>query len=249
MKPRNLRLSNSWIKDYEQCPLLFFYRHILKLQLDKTGVHLHFGKALHRALELYQKEKADLITTFKQEFLPAKISDEETAKYLELRVIGQELLRQFPDSLANKIEVTKTEEKLTFAGVVDPASKEKLLFTELTGVIDFETKDNRLGDYKTSGKPYTQEKVDSELQPTIYYLLYYLEHGKLPEGFIYVVFNKKRKRDAIQILETHRTLDDITAFILRANELYGKIERNEFERVHPEFERCDCYEYQKAVEI
>lgn len=245
------RISHSAIRDYLSCPALFYYRHILKLRLPEKPVDLAFGKAMHLALELYQKFAVDPILTFCSNF--SKDDTDNIEKYLMLYEKGQDLLKEY---LAQqelfkiaKIEIVKTEEKLVMTDVIDPKTGTKLLFKELVGVIDFETKDERIGDYKTASKPYTADDILDSMQPTIYYLLYYLEHGKLPESFIYIVFLKKRKRDPIQILETARTFEDISQFILLANDVYRKVENKEFEKTHDEHAWCDCKKYEELLRI
>jgi len=248
------RVSHSSVRDYLKCPALFFYRHVLKLELDEKPIHLHFGKCLHRGLELYHKNGADPIQIFKDEFKPDDLADEDTKKYFELLEQGEKMLEYYLQNVDDYklklgIQVIKTEEKLMMEQVVDPSTKNKLLFDQLTGVIDFETADERLGDYKTSSHKYTQQEIDESMQPTFYYLLYYLEHGKLPKSFIYIVFLKKRKRDMIQILETNRTMEDITKLVEIINEIYAKVEKKQFDRQHDDSTYCDCLKYEELLKI
>lgn len=242
------RVSHSSIKDYSACPLLFLYRKILYLELPYESVHLHFGKSLHRALELYSNGEKDYNGVFLNTFTPEKLEHKDLAKYYEFRETGLKMLEQYVQQ--NKSfdwKVTKTEEKATFSNVEDPTTGTKLLFNEITGVIDFETNTGCLGDYKTSGHKYKQEEADSSLQPTLYYLLYWLKHKTLPKKFIYVVFLKKRKKDMIQILETKRTFKDITNLINTINKIYEKVEKEQFQRGHDSSTFCDCYKYEELL--
>ena len=87
------RVSYSVLRDYLECPLLFLYRHVLKLELPEKPIHLHFGKALHRALELQQKENADPIAIFQKEFTSDLIAREDLSTYLALIDVGVNLLK------------------------------------------------------------------------------------------------------------------------------------------------------------
>lgn len=241
------RVSNSHLKDYDSCPLLFYYRKILKLELPEKSIHLVFGSSLHKALELYNKEETDdIYEVFNKEFKEDLIDQKE--KFLEYQMKGIAFLKQYTEQF-EELEVSKSEEKLTFKNVLDPETGESLLFNEITGIIDFELSDGTIGDYKTSGKKYTQEQVDTSDQVTIYYLLYFLEHGKLPNGFMYIIFLKKRKKDLIQIITTQRTFEDITKLVKKLNQLYQKVEEGKFERSHGEYSYCDCFKYDELLKI
>jgi RecB family exonuclease len=242
------RLSYSLLKDYERCPLLFFYRHILDLELPIKSVHLVFGKSLHKALELYAAEQKDLDITFKEDFKIEDVEKEELAKFLEYRNTGLAMLEQFKE-ISKELKIVKTEQKILAQDIIDKLTGEKLKFRQLTGIIDFITEDKCCGDYKTSSHKYTQEEVDSSMQPTIYALLYYLTYKELPREFIYIVFLKKRKKDFIQILKTKRSFEDISAFITKANQLYRKIEERDFEKNHDDFGFCDCKQYTELLKV
>lgn len=248
------RVSHSAIKDYQNCPLLFYYRKVLKLDLPDKGIHLHFGSAIHKALELYQTEKSDPVKIFQGEFTKDVLSKEEQEKHPELYDKGTELMEYYlsKEQILREdygIKIVRTERKIIKEKVIDPATKVKMLFKEITGIIDFETEDDRLGDYKTAGKPYKQQDVDESLQPTMYYLLYFLEHGKLPASFVYIILLKKRKREPIQILETTRTMEDITNLINLINDIHRKVELKLYERGHGDDAWCDCFKYDNLLKI
>lgn len=242
------RVSHSALKDYLECPLLFLYKQVLKLELPEKPIHLHFGKALHRALELLEKDKVEPLPVFQKEFTSDLIAKEDLGTYLNLTEVGAKLIAYY---LANKpkLDIIKTEEKLTFSDVQDPATGLALAFKEITGIIDIETADGYLGDYKTSSHKYTQQEIDESLQPTFYYLLYYLEHKTFPKGFYYIVFLKKRKRDMLQLLTTTRTAKQVTELIILLNVIYSKVERKLFDRNHDESKFCDCYKFENLLRI
>ena len=242
------KISHSALRCYLDCPKLFYFRYYLKLDLPENPIHLHFGKSLHKALELIDHKKPE--ETFVQEFSDSKISNDDKTLYLDLRDKGQEMLKYYvsqKDLLF--LEIDKKEQMLSFTNVKDPETGKQLKFNRISGVLDFVTKDEIIGDYKTSSHKYTQEEIDASTQPTIYYLLYYLKHGRLPKKFVYVVFLKKRKRDMIQVLETQRSMKDITYLINLCNDTFDRIENKEFERNHDEHKFCDCFKYEEMLKI
>lgn len=240
------RVSHSAIKDYQSCPLLFYYRRVLEIKLPENPIDLYFGKAFHKGLELLEAKKSNPIEVFKKEFLPDGV--ENKLKFYQLRNKGTQLLEEYMQHHPY-LEIKSTEKFITKENVVDPTTGTKLKFKQLSGVIDFSTTDNKLGDYKTASKPYKQSDVDKSLQPTMYYLLYYLEYGKLPDAFIYIVFLKKRKSNPIQVLVTHRTMKDITKLIVLMNSIYTKVEQNKFPRTHNEHQFCDCWKYEELLKV
>ena len=239
------RVSHSAIKDYQACPLLFLYRKVLQLELPTTSIHLHFGKALHLGLEKYELLKEDPKKVFLKAFTQDELDENDKRRFVEFSQTGVKMLQQYISTAKERNwKVTAAESKIVAKDIEKPA---KLLFSELSGVIDFETDDGSIGDYKTSSHKYKQQEVDESLQPTFYYLLKYIHEGKLPKRFIYVVFNKKRKRDMIQVLETHRTMKDIVKLIHLMNNIHEKVEKQMFSRLHGEKEYCDCFKYEEML--
>lgn len=242
------KISHSALRDYLRCPKLFYYRHVLKLNLPESPIDLVFGKALHKALEL--KDSKDMKKTFISEFKKELIDEKAHFKYEELSRKGLEFCERFRDEEDFlSLRINKTEHKISKTGIKDPSSGLALKFNELVGVIDFLSEDGSIGDYKTSSHTYSQKEVDESLQPTMYYLLHWLEYGTLPTKFKYVVFLKKRKTCPIQVLTTTRTKEDITNLIKTCNEVYDKVEKREFKRSHGLGEYCDCFKFEELIKV
>ena len=250
----NNSISHSALRDYQKCPLLYFYRHHLKIQIPESSIHLVFGKALHYALEMHTKQKMNMVNTFKSAFKPDGLSYEDKLKFNDFMETGILQLKNYEGFLPGiqqmyGLTIMESEKRFELKNIVSPLSKTPLKFSQINGVIDFSTIYKKLGDYKTSSHKYTQAEVDESLQPTIYYLDYWMKNKELPKGFIYVVFLKKRKRDSIQMIETHRTLEDLENLVLLMNEIHTKVELKQFERSHDSSAFCDCYRYEEALTI
>jgi len=252
MKGSN-KVSHSYINAYLKCPKLFYFRHILKLRPPKKPLPLAFGSALHKGLEEYEAKGADPIEEFQKafkfkeilfEFKGQELEESEALdRYEEEIDNGIRLLEYFLEERENgslqDYEVLHTEKR--FKTPIKSIGKKRCKADLLSGVVDVIRTDEKLVDYKTSSKKYNQKKVDESLQPTFYYLWYYLTYGKLPKGFIYIVFMKKRKSNPIDVLETHRTMKDLKELVDIINQVQTKVERGFFNRNHGRHAFCDCF--------
>lgn len=215
-------------------------------------MNFHFGKSLHKGLELRATKEIDPVDTFKKEFKKDMLDDHDQLKHQEELENGIRLLEEYKlqEPFYNSVgamKPIKAEEYFKLAGVKDPITNTPLKFEFMTGVVDAIFEDKKLCDYKTSSKKYSQEQVDESLQPTFYYLWYYTAYKELPKAFVYLVFLKRRKREPIQILETTRTKEDMSKLVTLCNEVYEKVEQRKFERTHSDFEYCDCMKYEQLL--
>jgi len=251
------KVSHSSFNDYLRCPALFYYRQFLKLKFPRKALPLAFGSALHKGLEEYEARGADPIEEFEKAFQFEKIyweykgkemSEEDALVKYESEVEnGIRLLEYFIDERENgslsDYEVLHTEKK--FKIPLTPIKKgQQCKVKLLSGIVDVVRTDGKLQDYKTSSKKYHQKDIEKSYQPTMYYLWYYLTYKKLPKGFIYTVFMKKRKGSPIDTLETHRTMDDLYKLIDNINLVKRKVDKKCFKRNHGKMGRgsyCDCF--------
>lgn len=245
-------ISHSALRDYIKCPLLYFYRHVLKLEFKYKPLNLHFGSCLHSALEVYERDQKDPLIVFMNQFTPDVLSLEDKLKHEEYHTIGLKMLQQFKDERETlrdlyDLDITSCERRFSLENVVSPIDGTKLKFKRVNGVIDFETKNQAIGDYKTSSHKYKQEEVDESEQPTIYAMEKLFSQGKLPKEFLFIVFLKKRKKDMIQVIKTTRTKEDIHKLILKMNWVYDRIEKELFHRGHGDDAYCDCYLFDELV--
>lgn len=243
------KISHSALKTYKECPALFFYKYVEKIEVDTNAMPLVFGKALHAALE-HDFTGKDMFKTFKEEFKPELLNAVDQLAHTEQFENGVRLLKEYEKAkpiihALYGIEIKEVETYFKLENVFDPVTLDDLLFKYMTGRTDFVTTDDRIGDYKTSSKKYKQEDVDSSWQPTFYYIWYWMTYKKWPKSFIYIVFLKKHKREPIQVLETTRTPEQVSELITEINEVFKKVENREFERCHDDSKYCDCYKYEE----
>jgi len=246
-----------------KCPLLFYYRHVLGIRVAERPIPLVFGGAIHKAVELYEKNGDDPLEVFEDNFEPDKIdyfdrfgrelSTRQADDVYETNLEnGFRLLDHFVEERETGIlkdyEVVSTERYFR-RRLRHPITHDRVKVRWMTGIVDFILEDGRFGDYKTSGKTYKQATVDESLQPTMYYLWYYLTYRRLPKSFVYIVFLKRRKTNPIQVLETHRTLTQLGELVDLINEIAVKVEKKQFKRSHGEKAYCDCFRYEKLLNV
>lgn len=242
------KISYTALRDYLKCPKLFLFRKILELPLETKQIELHFGSSIHKALELFHTKKLDPIITFQKEFTKDKLNKDEYAQWQDYIYMGNNFMKYYVNYQDTLLKVYNTniianERFFSLSGVKDPITGETCKIKRITGVVDYVTEDGKLGDFKTSKNKYTQEDIDTSLQPDFYYLWYYMTYHKLPTAFQYIVFVKSNKRDLIQVLETTRNLDDISRLIQTINIAFDNISQNKFEKGCNDNEYCDCKLY------
>ena len=251
------KMSYSALRNYLQCPLLYWYRSILKIKFPYKPVPLAFGSALHLALELkFKNKKTKPLKVFAENFLYKDLYfrpnvDFHKINYKENLENGKRLLTYFFENHSEHLNNIKSAEQRFKFFLKNPATKKSSKIVRcITGITDYVTKDEGIGDYKTSTKKYKQKDIDESLQPTFYYMWYYNTYGKLPKYFEYIVFLKKHKREPIQIMRTHRTVDDIIS-LYHLIEQQGKlINARKFPRaIHAKYDFCDCKLYDSVLKV
>lgn len=218
-------------------------------------LNLVLGKAFHRALELMERENQNPIKVFEKEFTKEKVNGVSLEKYAAEKEEAMRLLSFWKENRKIQLSLCGFELKefeVPFELLVDkdPLTKNKLNLPPIKGFVDFVTDNGKIGDYKTSSKKYTQEMVDLSDQPTFYYLWHLIERGKLPTSFVYIVFRKGIKKQPIQIIETQRTMKDVSDLLSQIQDVVLKIENKEYHLRHDDNERfCDCYHYEEMLRV
>lgn len=250
-------LSASSIRDYKNCPLLFYYRHVLKLRLPQKQLNLVFGGAVHNGIEVYHNtnDVEEAIAKFKKSFQFIRLAPEERNEYYPHKAEGERLIREYVAHQPymtdvygidpNGVSETKFEKIL-----VDPFTGEELTMP-IRGRIDRVTATGQVVEYKTSKKKYKQDETDLLDQATIYSWVTELDLQREIEGVYYVVFLKGRKSDPIQILKTKRTKEDYVRLFRETKNIIKQIEKGRFERGCSGYKAkwCDCRKYEEALEI
>jgi len=152
-------LDSTKVQAYQDCPRMFFYEYMLGWRSARPNNHLHFGKAVHIALEHiilhgYRVEAVmEALEMFNQEyraFFPEETdviySPKTPGRFFDMLI---QYLKTYPDDLT-RYKVYKTE----FGGTVSLSEKHKLAFKMDTVLIDTETGLYCSLEHKTKGANY-----------------------------------------------------------------------------------------------
>ncbi|PIS12641.1 hypothetical protein COT69_02960 [candidate division WWE3 bacterium CG09_land_8_20_14_0_10_39_24] len=159
-------MSYSQINTYNQCPLQYKYRYVLKMP-TKPSHALTFGQSIHNTLKIFHTQERkgsltgdlDILKIFEKAFIP--LGYENSAHIKKRREQGKEMLLNYvktrkgnfgvPKFIEEKFKLTKFEVPLL--GFIDR--------------IDYKNGEYEIIDYKT-GSLKNQNFVDKNEQLTIY---------------------------------------------------------------------------------
>lgn len=252
------RLTASMIRDYMNCPLLFYYRYIMKIRLPMKVMPLVFGGALHDALETFHND-GDPYKTFEEKFIFEEIDPKEGQSKDSLRTDFEEHGKEgkrFIDHYVNAQDYLKqywkidpkgrSEEGFNMVWWQDPATGKRLELP-MNGRYDRLTDSHQIVEFKTSSKKYKQGDVDTLVQADVYNYTYFMQHGVIPEGMYYVVFIKGRK-EPLQVLKTVRTKEQFSQIFRTADLVIKGIQGRQFSEGAGFLHKyCDCHKYKKNL--
>jgi len=95
-------------------------------------------------------------------------------------------------------------------------------------------------DFKTSIRRWTQEKADSEYQPSIYTLQYRARNGKDPDDFIYDCLQYLKSGPRAYSVSTKRTETQIIAVLNRIEIMHKQIQAGLFPPQHKDHWKCSA---------
>ncbi len=230
-----IHLSNSQIRTYMGCSLKYRLQYVEGLPMERVGISLIFGSAIHSALEMYYRQLAtgaeEPFLTDLQKYFSDCLSASLEAEGAEIIynkkdltdkdasiAFGQAMLASFHEGAKERLKGYKV------IGVELPLGAE--LFDEkgystgllIIGVIDLLLQDQQGNiiaiDHKTASRAYQQVDVDSDLQLSAYsYLLadngYYKVDDGIECGFDVL---RKLKKPKVETHRTRRTPEDIERF-------------------------------------
>lgn len=263
------RISPSMLMEFESCPRLFYYRSWLGLKLPQAQRHLRFGSAIHLAIDnMYEqfnevtkwnKASVDtMIGTFLKNWSLDCIGDDEfpTRKekeecFEEMKEDGVEMLKQLWDKkeelYADGFEPVEFE--IPFKGVLHHPITKKPFEIPHSMRIDSRAKRNRIGEFKTSSKPYDPEETKGSMQALSYAFTDYILTGTIPQ-IDYIVLIKKRKKDKVQHIPITYTETDMLRYVERLEATFDKIRKREFrlnERCRIPY--CDCHKFELLLKV
>lgn len=263
--PQIPTLSFSKLNTYGECSLKYFFHYIQRLKLSKPSVATDFGSVIHKSAETFHGQITKksvpglelLLDTFKDEwenkvmFSEADITQEDSSKYSEM---GKELLTIYYNehkgtewfSPPVSVEMGYTVPLVDFdtgelisVPVLNPKTGVfNMIDLELYAIIDMLLiyKNKLLViDHKTSGKKYSDHKIQSSMQLTIYqYVVEYLIKNELIDvpkdieiNVCFNVFHKVKKPYIIAYTAT-RTQADIRRALFVAKKMVEGITKGVF---------------------
>jgi CRISPR/Cas system-associated exonuclease Cas4 (RecB family) len=263
------RISPSMLVEYENCPLLFYYRSWLGIRLPQGMRHLKFGTAVHEAIgNIYDQcdkkthwEFAELKLvkkTFLENWTESCVDAEDESDpvrrkqmYEDMKDDGLNIIKSYwnqKESLLAEYGILPDRLEIPMKiPIFHPASKEAAEIP-MSGRIDG-MQQNTIIEFKTSKARYNEFETRNSPQALSYNLLWYCKTGKIPDRTIYVVMLKNRKKeDRIQVLEYTYDLTDVENFFNKVEATLEKIRNREFDKPkigHPRF--CDCHRYEKLL--
>lgn len=213
------RISPSMIKEYEDCPKLFYYRSWLGLKLPQTQVHFAFGNAIHLAVgNIYdQLDNEDLwkhaeikivkdifLENFKLEHLdkdelnyndqpvyPTEV--DRVKKFEEMRDDGLLIIKSYWDvkeDLLATYDINPTQfEVVAKFQITHPITKETLEIPG-SGRVDAINHNGGIVEMKTSKAKYDEVETRNLPQALFYVMWHYLTKGEMPPWLAYVVMRK-----------------------------------------------------------
>jgi DNA helicase-2/ATP-dependent DNA helicase PcrA len=256
-------LHPTGLNNYIECPMRFLLSNILRIPSAMSPA-LAYGNAVHAALEgLYKSKKTSLVPLSPTEFVdifnkklvtyPLRTSQQE-----KLVAKGKEDLLFFYDQHINTLVApVKTEHKLS--GVVSGARIKGRV--DRIDYIDSSNKFLRVIDYKT-GKSVSASAFDG-LHPSITFHLYDKEKAKAQRYFNQLLFYKvvsdidwwitsntaevmegtllfvdpvREKFEERTVAYQQSDVQDMREIII---DVWQKIQRLEFPRVHDEDDNCE----------
>ncbi|MBI4399031.1 MAG: ATP-dependent helicase [Candidatus Omnitrophica bacterium] len=239
-------LSPSKVEDYNWCPLKYQLKYELGIPTPPAPF-LKFGACVHKALECFYRDLEagraasleNLLRRYEENWERRGYrSKTEEASY---KSRGENMLRRYfercQDDITNESLALEKKFAISFSPHVEVHGKTDRIQRLKNGEVE-------IIDYKT-GKPKNQEKVDENIQLSIYALAFQESFGRLPDRmtFHYV--------DAEEKVSTVMTGEKITQTCQKILELSEKIRKKEFPPCSPQqqYVRCGYCEYKPICPV
>ena len=165
------RISPSMISSYMDCPRLFYYQYIAKIQLPQKQQHLLFGSAIHKGIEMMYKKDLKPFAAFKKTLDIDKLMDDEKHVYPELLKLGKEMLTNYIEyhpKLESLYHLDNgVSEKYVRRKLINPITGQESTL-QFSGILDRLTSHGIIIDYKTSANKWDPDSAASKVQTLLY---------------------------------------------------------------------------------
>jgi hypothetical protein len=242
-------ISISQIDMFFRCGEQYRRRYIEGERVP-PGIALHIGTGVHKAAEHNYRQKIltgeDLPAAQLQEVAVdayAKSLDKQGVMFTaEERPAAKKILGESADVVSGLTVVLR--EKVT--PEIQPALIEESMTLDVPGldvpflgIVDCYSRDGRLSDLKTAAKKWSQDKADSESQPTLYRKLIKARTGSYPLKITFDVLTKT-KTPAHQQLVTERDDDDFAILVRKAKIMLRMVSAGIFAPAEPGSWSCSA---------
>lgn len=243
-----MRLSYSAIETYESCPLKYKYRHIERVPEQKSKEAV-FGTIIHTVMKQIH-EPGILHPTLEEalDFFSKQWNEDVFANELEERAAFtqgvQMIQRYYADNDPAAVTVVDLESRFSI-DIGDDATGRHTV----SGTIDRidRTADGfEIIDYKTGRKAPSQEKVDQNLQLTIYLKAFLERYPKERENLEKITVSLYYLPHGMKI-SSHRTQEDLARLDERFAQVVADITGGHFEPILSPL--CDWCPFQEICPL
>jgi len=219
------RISASKVKTYKTCQKQYYYKYVIPFHNrpdQANNVAALMGTALHKAIELKYKDKANPIVTF-QTVMRETIDEWEQKQqpingmlyYSSLLKTGTDILKKFDWSRFEPIGL-EVHFDLPFPSPENP-------LVMVNGIIDLETMDGTIVDHKSTKTKPKQDELDFDAQ----FLLYSWAYRQIYQNPPYkVIWNHLRTGELLEVnqLGYEEKLEQLTHDIeaMLGNKFYAR---------------------------
>lgn len=245
------------VSSYIECPKLFYYQYIAKIQLPQKQQHLLFGSAIHKGIEMMFKGDPDPYSWFVRTLDKNKLLEEEKDVYDDLLKLGKEMIDNYLEyhpTLEKLYQLNSgVSEKYVRRNLINPITGQ-VSTLPFSGILDRLTTGGRIIDYKTAASLWDPASAASKVQTLLYNLWYYSEYNKVAEETLYFVLLKKYKKhkydQVVQVVSTHVSIEDMAAAFDEVELIVEKIRQGIFDEPQKNigfFAKQELERYEKAL--
>jgi len=248
--------SPSSIGTYIDCPKLFYYRYIAKIELPSKKAPLVLGGAFHEVIQHILEGGKEWEKVFLEKLDINQLQEDEKDEYPKLVEQGNFMIKTFlenQDRLDKQYGINHKQcEKWLDLELVNPMNGEKLPIN-MHGKIDLITKEDKIIEFKSSKSLWDKKSIEFRLQTILYSWAQFQLNQKHPPEIIYAIFLKsaaKVGQENPQILRCNHSITDYGAMFEQIKGILLKIENNIYdkpEKFHLPY--CDCRKYEDLLSV
>lgn len=224
--------SFSQLRCYMECPRQYYWTYVMG-KFPPPNLSMVFGKSIHAALEVYYREndtkKAEDVFIDKMVNSAGSVVLKRGESLEKEGEMGLRMLRAYFAS-PDKPYLKPREIEYRAETILKDPYTGKELDIPIRLVMDMITEEDFIVDHKTSSSMWTMEKIEEDMQASIYWLAFRSIFGKDPAGFIFNFLIKRVKEPKFDAQAVERGYGQLCFAIQFAQDIVNKIRREEFPR-------------------